>query len=478
MRWLSGLINLGVVLAAVAASGAGHAETLVPAPPPVYPGCAAAPTVFGHTYHVDPASQHGDGSRQAPFPTLAQAVAAAHGGDLISLAGGRYGAVSISGVNAAFVTVAAKPGQTPILSSLKVGPNKPASHWRFVGLTISGFSTAGLDPGSHWQTHVANVMLHNSDNVIFDRNTIESAPGELQWQPEVRGVDSPTSVATGVLADNNYCLAFVKNTIHNVFTGIAIGGNQNGKNGQFVLIKDNRIEDFAGDGIDHYAGHIIIQGNRITDGHDLCNDECIHHDGIQGWNYNNLPAIVNRDVVISENIVLGQTRSNLAFPAVNMQGITIFDGDWDKVRIVNNIIVCSTWHGLSVYGVRNAAIVNNTVLSSSPDRSAWIMVNSKGAKTDSTPYNVVVRNNISSLFLTGSGKNVVQGVRVDHNLKLTNARRTFVTFDPAKSQFDLHLARGSPARGIGSSEGAPGHDIEGLPRDGAIDAGAYAAQAR
>ena len=49
-----------------------------------------------------------------------------------------------------------------------------------------------------------------------------------------------------------------------------------------------------------------------------------------------------------------------------MQGISIFDGKWDGLTVVNNVVVTNTWHGIALYGVNNALVVNNTVVPSSP----------------------------------------------------------------------------------------------------------------
>ena len=94
-----------------------------------------------------------------------------------------------------------------------------------------------------------------------------------------------------------------------------------------------------------------------------------------------------------------------------MQGISIFDGKWDGVEIINNVVVTNTWHGIALYGVDNAKVINNTVLPSRPEIMTWIMVHPGKDKRPSS--NVVVRNNIA-------GQIIVDGLQVDadHNLAL------------------------------------------------------------
>jgi hypothetical protein len=101
------------------------------------------------------------------------------------------------------------------------------------------------------------------------------------------------------------------NQIKNVFNGIYVGGDQVGTDGQNYMVADNTIDHFAGDGIDHSATNIIIQGNHITNGLDICASKCIHNDGIQGWNWEDKSGITNKNVVIDSNYIESQTVTNL-----------------------------------------------------------------------------------------------------------------------------------------------------------------------
>ena len=77
-----------------------------------------------------------------------------------------------------------------------------------------------------------------------------------------------------------------------------------------------------------------------------------------------------------------------------------------------------------------------------------------------------------------SGRFTQPGLTVDHNLSLKDAddyADNFVKFDPEHFAYDLH-PRNAQRRGEGSPEGAPAVDIDGRPRQGKIDIGAYAYQ--
>jgi len=181
--------------------------------------------------------------------------------------------------------------------------------------------------------------------------------------------------------------------------------------------------------------------------------------------------------VIDGNLILQQTQPNLAYPGVDMQGITIFDGNWDGVVVTNNVVITQTWHGVSLYGVQNSRVVNNTVLSTNPQRASWIMINHKKGDRGDEPYNVVVRNNIASALAIGQRGVTVRGVHEDHNLITQNPQGLVVSFDPRRAAYDLHLKSRSSAKGAGSPDMAPATDIEGRARSGPIDLGAYAAGA-
>jgi hypothetical protein len=141
----------------------------------VYPGCAVPAAKFDHVWYVDPVNgktqaDGGDGSRAAPWNSLSAIVsstiqpgyarpllssipyghreplpgttqrgyadqtgAVVHPGDEILLMTGQYGdiligAYAVRTTNSDFVTIAAAPGQTPVLATLKLSAT---NMWRF-----------------------------------------------------------------------------------------------------------------------------------------------------------------------------------------------------------------------------------------------------------------------------------------------------------------------------------------------------------
>lgn len=419
--------------------------------------CSPAPADgTGRKLVVDPASRG-----QASYKQISEAIRAAKPGDTITLMTGDYGSFSLSGGSAnGFITIAAGPGQKAKFSKISIGGNVATSHWRLTGLTVTG-------PNNVNQGHL--ILVANSDNIILDHNNVSSEEVQFNWRALD---DKPTEwPSDGISARQSSCISIVENDLHNVYNGIDFGGDQLGQHGMYLLAAGNRIDNFAGDGIDHYGSHVRISGNRITNGHNLCNNKCIHNDGIQGWNYNRLP-VLNSDVVIEGNSIIAQTQPGIPLAADSLQGITIFDGRWDGVTISNNLVITNTWHGISLYGVENGRIINNTVAPTNPAYKTWILIHLGKGDPPGKTYNDVSRNNVVS----GNPPRGSSNPDASGNLFLRwpdEFSTAFVKFDPEHFEYDMRPAKGSPLIAAGSAEGAPRTDIEGRERSNRVDIGAY-----
>lgn len=426
-----------------------------------FPNCAKLSASPGRTLIVNPQTR-GQGS----YSSISAALQVARPGDTVSLMTGDYGDLALTGTNQSdFITIAAAQGQSPQFTKIRIGGGRATSRWRLTGLTVSGFSA---------KTEGQLVTILGSDNIIFDHNRLHSRDGKVAWKQISFGSGSPESPSHGISARQSSCISIQDNRIRNVFHGIDFGGDQKGNNGKFALISGNAIDNFAGDGIEHYGSHVRILNNRITDGLNLCNNQCVHSDGIQGWNYNHLP-ISNSDVIIDSNTIIAQTMPDLVLPVETLQGITIFDGRWERVRVTNNVVITNAYHGITLYGVGSGEIINNTVAPTNPSRNPWIK-SGPGKLDPAGAVNVVVsRNNV----VPGTTKLDASSPGSDHNIGFRNAEafaKAFVKFDPARFEFNMHPSTGSPVIGTGSRDGAPETDIEGRPRRGPIDLGAYAYQ--
>ena len=450
----------------------------------VYPGCAVPSASYVKEFTATPS-------------TLNSILGAAAAGDVIYLDSSNYGAVNISNRKYSdFLTIEAGWGQTPVFSSLTVNS---ASHIVFSGITIDGNGVRSTSPEG------ILVNLSSSNNIVFEHNTVESTSGAFPWKSMGTVLNASIAPSDGVSATQDYCVALNNNKIQNVFNGIEVGGDQVGTDGQDDMVADNTIDHFAGDGIDHSVTNIVIQGNVITNGLDLCNSKCIHNDGIQGWNWDDKLGITNKNVVIDSNYIQSQTVASLPL-AVALQGIDIFDGFWGNVSITNNIVLTSSITGISIAGVNGLDIINNSVMNIpingvAQSQTYWMYSGMTWITAGGTTHeggattNVIVRNNIAPLIAATAATSgncpiteafcshtANSNVEQDHNLSLVQTTYTaanlFVTFDASTAQYNLELtgtAKTNPAIGTGSASLMPATDFLGHSRSPASpDLGAYA----
>ncbi len=313
------------------------------------------------------------------------------------------------------------------------------------------------------------VNLASSNSIVFENNIVESTSGAFPWEAETTdetALDASIAPSDGVIASQDYCVALNSNQIKNVFNAIGVGGDQVGTDGQNYMVADNTIDHFAGDGIDHSVTNIIIQGNRITNGLDICESKCVHNDGIQGWNWEDKLGITNKNVVIDSNYIQNQAITNLPL-AVALQGIDIFDGFWENVSITNNVVLVSSNTGISIAGVNGLHIINNSVMNIpingvSQSLMYWMYSGVTWITAGGTTHeggatsNVIVRNNIAPLIAATAATSgncpitesfcsstANPNVELDHNLSLVQttytAQNLFVTFDPSTAQYNLEL---------------------------------------
>jgi parallel beta-helix repeat protein len=450
-------------------------------------GCATPKAANSRrAFYVDPAkgSMSNDGSAARPWSTLAEVfekklVAAPSApvkpGDTIFLNTGDHGNVQIAGANDEFVTIQAAPGQTPTLRALRVNS---ASKWILTGLKIQGAGDGSSNsrPGPALIELGRNQSFGPTSDIIFSANSVSTTDNPSAWTDE-DWIKKPFNFG---LLSSGTCVSVIGNHFFNLRNAVQFDGERH-------LIAENKIDNFSADGIDVIASNATIRNNRITDGRHRKSDP-LHPDGIQGWTKG---GATNTNVVIDGNIVIKTGDPRIS----DMQGICIFDGQWDGLTISNNVVVTNHWHGITVFGASNAKIINNTVVPHDPGRSTWITVqNAKGGRPSE---NVIVRNNITARLDRHGG-----GIVADHNLMASmivtsdpgkpvyiskpgrydnnniidpNIYNTLVMVDRSNGTYDLRLKTNSPAIGAGNPDSAPRTDILGKKRTAPIDIGAYAA---
>lgn len=471
----------------------------------VYPGCEQPTSVVGHhTFFVDPlkGTDSGDGSTAHPWKSLSTVLAPANkliatkshktlsgsplldvnptapikGGDIIMLMSGDYGDVVLSNAfNDKFITIMPAPGQRPVIQHLKIGG---AARWMFQGLTFQSEYPSGSKQNANTQVIVTDGWGDTTRNVIFSANNFQTTADAGNWS-DADWYSKPNYYTINI---SSTCTAVTNSTFQNILNGLSIVGSQ-------TLIKDNTIRKFSNDGIDIAAGKVTVIGNTIKEAmHNSTSS--LHPDAIQVWSTDVGGKITspNKDILIDSNQMY-MAKSPDGTRGI-LQGITI--GFCDNVTIQNNVIAINLIDAIHANGLTNTRIVNNTVISSDPDKfpSRIVITPSKY----NASKNVTVRNNIATYIFS-----LDTSVAMDHNIAILNMTtfesgkavwhpdgipssqnfiqptvlNNFRNFNPSQGGFDLHLKSPSILAGTGSPLSAPPVDADGLPRATPYIIGAY-----
>lgn len=482
----------------------------------VYSGCSVPALKSGHrTFFVDPVngSLSGDGSAVKPWRTLTDVLNPANklistqghagtaynagtdttlhavnptapvkAGDLILLKSGDHGSPTLSNMyNTDFITVAAAPGATPIIGKMTV---VSSAKWMFQGLTfqgmgstVTGATKVSAPSGSLLTVGVGGWEGPTSD-IVIDSNTFQAAASTGGWT-DADWISKPYlyTIRTGAA-----CTSITSNHLLNISNGIAVTADKS-------LLQGNTIEKFSNDAVNLTASNSLIKGNTIKNGLNTTADPW-HPDGIQGWSLTtNGTEATNTNVIIDGNTIIKTGDPSVSY----MQGIDMFAGKWNNLVIQNNVVAVNVWDAVSVYGVQNTKILNNTVIASEPaGHASWIQVHD--GKDGTVSSGVTVRNNIATQFSIAKGNTVF-----DHNIAakiiVTNANGAqvfttsgnigtansvlpavlsgFMTLNTTTGTFDFRLRSTSVARGFGIGTAAPPLDILGRVRTAPVDVGAY-----
>jgi hypothetical protein len=505
----------------------------------VYSGCETPPSTFRHVWYFDPVhgktqAAGGNGSQASPWNNLQALIQSEPGypypllttapyyqspgagqapviktgahagpiapGDEILLMSGNYGNLWLSIWNAeisnsAFVTIAAAPEQTPVLTSLFVAGT---DDWAFNGLKVQSLQSAAVGGNSLVDIDDSSPALPTS-NIVLENMTISSQDNVAAWSQAQWVASARTGLFVHSTAGTTatQCISLTGSHITNVRAGAVIAAPQ-------LLFSNNQVDHFGDDGIDYAASSLAITHNSIHDNLNIGDGN--HEDAMQGQ-LGFLPAGATTNyfsnILIDSNLIVRQTDPSLAFPTY-LQGIDAFDSDWSNVTVSNNVVITSACWGISYSSIHNSVIENNTVvedgLVSVPGCVASIAV---GAKTpEGLPSsNTVMRNNLASRF---SIDNRGIGVGANHNVALCCAspefawyvngvlqyfgsvgtyansntidaggtKAEFVDFSPSTLTYDVMLKSGAQAIGAGSAA-EPQLDILGATRASPYTAGAY-----
>lgn len=299
---------------------------------------------------------------------LNNALLAAQGCEIISLAPGEYGSVSFSGypnnVNynyPEFVTItSSNTNDRARFSSIALSY---ASRIRFSKIVLHH---PKLPNEEDWSRA---VDLSNSNYLEFvDSEFYGSEDGDY------------TNDIYGLVSGDVDNLRFERNSVHDWYRGTVIG------EGNHITVKDNHYYQIRSDGAD-FADlvDVLVEGNSFTNFYPCCGD---HPDMIQFWNDNGQRRMT--DVVIRGNTMLrgpGDPTQSIFIQANNLQFRN------EDFLIENNVIYNGHSHGITVYDTDGVVIRNNTVLEYRKDPSELV--------ASINTYNntaTVVESNVASAY--------------------------------------------------------------------------------
>ena len=396
-----------------------------------YPGCEAPAHEYLRALYIDPVhgSDTGTGSVTAPLKTLENALGAKKilPGDHVILLAGNHGTVFATKYaqaylygNKKWIWLDFKPGAIAQRIELR-----DMSHWLITNAEVSS-------------TKNTLVMFGGGSDMVFTKAHLYTVADSTNW-----GVSDWIDVASsGISVRNTTCVAVTDNSLKNVRFGISVSSDSldTNQSRMSVLVSNNEIRNFSGDGMRPIASNVIMKDNRIYDEYVSGADgDGNHDDGIQMFALN---GRVFDNIVIDHNWIQETTDPSRKWNA-GLQGISNFDGIYTNVKITNNVVLVSAYHGISMYGARTTLIDHNTVANPTTNgHKTWIYIpNSKGGIA---PRDTVVSNNVAVLI---HGQ---PGATYTNNIAVTDPVAAYTTFDITHALFDLHPKSGGPLAGRGA----------------------------
>lgn len=410
---------------------------------------AAAPS-FAATYYAAPRDAKPcaspTGTESCPFTTPAAAMSKAKAGDTILLKDGDYDGWEIVGkAPDTPITIRSQNGKNARLEWIRVKKGSKNLVIRNLSLWPSNPDSAGAN----------RIDVTYSSEIIFDGMDVRSAKDasnypswdSATWKNRnIKGIQ--TRFGSNVTVRNSS------------FTGLGFA---------VVLLEDgdifenNQIRGFSMDGMRVLGNDNVVRGNLITD----CvrvNDN--HADGIQSWSRDGKPV---KNMVIEGNAIIEWSNPIVNPKRCRLQGIGFFDGFYDDITIINNVVSTTAYHGISLYGARRATIVNNTVVNGLAQKQSYPWIGVFKHKNGTPSTDVTVQNNLTMSMKASSSSTNRIGVK--NNSVVTYPAKVFGDV----TKFDYRPKTDSGFIDTGNATVAPPIDLRNYrrPAGKAPDRGAY-----
>lgn len=345
--------------------------------------------------HCDPSQTGiGNGTEENPYGSLDKVMASSFSpqpNDLILLHKGNHKDVILKGSS---YTIAAKQGHHVTLTSLQV----LNAH----NLTIKGLEVKPAnDNGDHNQYLV--FIDSTCQNMDFSNNIVMSTNNSDTWSQN--DWDERASRGVKCMADNSI---IANNLIQNIFHGI----KTEGKN---ITVDYNHVDRFGGDAIRNTGSNNQYRYNCLTNAtvDDYYDKDGNHDDLFQSWTFDKAVD----SILLANNIMISCLDTLMPQRAKIVQGLVCFDGFETNWVVRGNTIVTDHPHGIALYGAKNCAVYENTVLKNPHDlyqyeSDPWIMINNH--KDGRKSKNNIVRNNTtSSLNIVADDVEVTENLIID-----------------------------------------------------------------
>ncbi|MGL4308860.1 MAG: right-handed parallel beta-helix repeat-containing protein [Paracoccaceae bacterium] len=381
----------------------------------------------------------------------ARRAGAIRGGDTVYFAPGSHGSLVVRDLKFT----------SPI--TLTSAPDARA-HFEFISISnSSNITVKGFDI---WPTGIgdgAGAVLRaveTTDAIIVEDVDIRSVakadayPGwtKTQWLDNKRN---------GILLQG--ANSIVRNSrVTAAFNGIAVQGPNS-------LIENSTVNGFSGDGLRALGNDSTIRNNSVADCVKVSDS---HNDGIQSWSADEADTLflgTLKGITLENNNIREWKHQTISPLRCSLQGIFI-SGYLDGLKIRNNVILVTAWHGIGIYGASNSEITHNTVVHPRgyTDRKPWIRI--EPGRDGRSSENILIANNIATSVK--SGKTGIHGLESTNNITPTNMSAEF----NALASGDVELRLMATAIDAGSAEFATTEtDIRGDVRikGRAPDAGAF-----
>ncbi|MEN8116245.1 MAG: choice-of-anchor Q domain-containing protein [Bacteroidota bacterium] len=446
-------------------------------------------TVHSTNYYCNPETGNinNDGSLNNPWSTLEDIFSAKktfNAGDTLFLYGGNHGKVALTGKNDDYVVIKSIEGEKPVVASINI---TNSSYWKFEGIHFSSYAPEGSN------VYALNYLVRSADDtdhLFFESCSVYTTDEDISgWTRD----NWFTKTSSGFFLKGEY--SYIHNcSIKNTNFSIEIRG-------RYSEVINNTIENFVGDAIRALSSYSKYEHNTVKNSYDITgyapNWTGANPDyPIGGGNHDDLfqsysaigggPEQVVEDVVVRWNTFISYTNPNQVDKSYT-QGVACFDGYFNNWKVENNLIITDSWHGITLLGVNNSTIANNTIISNPinndlslngtnvDDMTPWVWVGKmKDAHGGGPSSDNVVRNNL--IIESRAGRIIIDdgtNTSVENNLEVptTSISNYFIDYQ----NFDLHFKAGSPAIDKGKNFNLPAYDLDKNSRltGPKVDCGVY-----